>query len=184
MCPAAQSNGHNGPWLVEELFPGEAAQGDDLVVGLEDAIGQPVLADELPDILDRIELRGARRQGEDSDIGRNDQFVGGVPSRLIHHEYGMGAGRYLGGDFLQVPLHGLGIAAGQDEGGTDASLGTDGAEDVDRLGALVLERDGTRAASSPASRDLVLLSDPGFVLPPDLYVGSWRQGGPDFCQRG
>ena len=29
---------------------------DDILAAVEDAIGEPVLADELPDVLDRIEL--------------------------------------------------------------------------------------------------------------------------------
>jgi hypothetical protein len=32
---------------------------DDIVIGCEDAVRQPVIAHELPDILDRIELGGA-----------------------------------------------------------------------------------------------------------------------------
>ena len=42
---------------------------DDVVVGIEDAVGQPVVAHELPDVLDRIELGRAWRQGENSDVG-------------------------------------------------------------------------------------------------------------------
>ena len=63
-----------------------------------------------------------------------------------------------------MPLHGLGVAAGQDEGCPDAALGTDGAEDIGRLGALVLGGPGPGAAFRPAPGDLVLLADPRFVL--------------------
>lgn len=42
----------------------------------------------------------------------------------------MGARRDLGGDLVHMPLHGLGVATGQDEGGTDTTLGADGPEDV------------------------------------------------------
>ena len=50
----------------------------------------------------------------------------------------MGALADLRRDFVEMPLHGLGVAAGQDEAGADAAGGTDGAEDVGRFGALVL----------------------------------------------
>ena len=40
--------------------------GDDVVVALEDAIGEVVVAQELPDVLDRVEFRGARRQWKSS----------------------------------------------------------------------------------------------------------------------
>ena len=66
--------------------------------------------------------------------------------------------------------HGLGVAAGQDEAGALCLLGADGAEDVGRLGALIERRAGPGAALGPPARDLVLLSDAGLVLEPDLYV--------------
>jgi len=161
-----------------------AAQGDDLVIGFEDSVGEPVLADELPDVLDRVEFRRAGWQGQDGDVVRHGQLVGGVPSGLIHHEHCVGARPDLGGDLIEVPLHGQGVAARQDEGCADTALGADGAEDVGGLGALVMGRRGARPPLGPTPRDLVLLPDPGLVLPPDLYVGSWRQLGPDRRQLG
>ena len=51
-------------------------------------------------------------------------------SGLVDEEDGVGAWADLGRDFIQMPLHGLGVAAGQDKGRPDATLGTDGAEDI------------------------------------------------------
>jgi hypothetical protein len=48
MCPIAQSEGHDSPREVDELVPGVTAMVDDVVVGLEDAVGEPVVAHELP----------------------------------------------------------------------------------------------------------------------------------------
>ena len=101
---------------------------------------------------------------------------------LIEHDNGMGAGAHPGGDFLQIPLHGLGVAAGQDKGVANAALGTGGAEDIGRLGALIMGRAGAGSAPRPASGDLVLLSDPRFVLPPKLYLGVRRKSGADRLQ--
>lgn len=81
----------------------------------------------------------------------------------------MGAGGDLGGDLLEVPLHGRGVAARQHHGGADAARRADGTEDVGRLGALVVRRAGPCPATRPAPGDLVLLADPGLVLEPDLY---------------
>ena len=60
------------------------------------------------------------------------------------------------------------VAAGQDEARADAALGTDGAKDIGRFRALVLG--GRRPGSPwrPAPRQLGLLTDPGFILPPDF----------------
>jgi hypothetical protein len=64
-----------------------------------------------------------------------------------------------------------GIAPRQDQGRALAGLGTDGAEDVGRGGALIARRSGPRAALGPAAGEVVLLADPGLIAEPDLYVG-------------
>ena len=56
MCRAAQADGHNAPGLIDRTDPGEAALVEDVGVGYEDSVRQPVVAHELPDILDRIEF--------------------------------------------------------------------------------------------------------------------------------
>ncbi len=96
----------------------------------------------------------------------------------------MSAGAGLGCDFIEMPLHGLGIATGQDKGGANAAGGTDGAEDIGRLGALVLGCAGPGASFCPAPGNLVLLANPGFVLPPQLYCGVGGKFGPDFRHSG
>ena len=50
-----------------------AAVIDDIVVGFEDAVREPVVAHILPDIFNRIELWAFRRQGENGDVGGNEQ---------------------------------------------------------------------------------------------------------------
>jgi len=64
MCPLAQIDGHDAPRLIDEAVPGEAAVVDDVIVGFEDAIGQPVVTHELPYILDRAQLGAAWRQAQ------------------------------------------------------------------------------------------------------------------------
>src|SRR5256885_7856707 len=62
MGPLAQSDGHDAPRLVDELVPCRTTMVDEIVVGFEDAVGEPVVAHELPDVLDRVELWALRRQ--------------------------------------------------------------------------------------------------------------------------
>ncbi len=107
-----------------------------------------------------------------------------MPSCLIDDQNGVRARRYLGRDLIEMPLHGLGVAAWQDEGRADAPRGTDGAENPGRLGALVLGRSGPGSSFRPAPGDLGFLSNSGFVLPPNLYRGVGRERGSDFCQFG
>ena len=56
MCAVAGSDGPDGPRLIDELVPCSAAEGEDVLIGIENAVGEPVLTHELPDVLDRIEL--------------------------------------------------------------------------------------------------------------------------------
>src|SRR6266576_6937181 len=48
--PLAQSDGHDAPRLVDELVPCRTTMVDEIVVGFEDAVGEPVVAHELPDV--------------------------------------------------------------------------------------------------------------------------------------
>ena len=64
---------------------------DDIVIAPEDPIVEPVLAQEAPDVFDRIELGRARRQGQEGDVLGQLQFWGGMPSGAIEEEDGMGA---------------------------------------------------------------------------------------------
>ncbi len=82
----------------------------------------------------------------------------------------MSAGGDGSGYFLEMKVHGIGVAAGQDETSADASGRTDGAEDVGRTRALIPGRRGPRSSFRPTPRDLILLADPGFVLEPYFYV--------------
>ncbi len=111
-------------------------------------------------------------------------MIGEMPAGLIDDEDGMGAGGDGERDFLQVKVHGVGVAAGQDEARADPSGRTDGAEDIGRTGALILGRRGPRSPFRPAPSDLVLLADPGFVLEPNLYVRVWREAVADFRHSG
>jgi len=95
MGPFPITDGHDLPGLFDELVPGFATERDDVVVGFEDPVGEPVVADELPDVLDGIEFRGSRRQRQERDVGWDRQLVGGVPAGLIKQDDAMGARRDL-----------------------------------------------------------------------------------------
>lgn len=169
MGPIAQSDGGDPPGLIDEAVPGEAAMAEDIAVGCEDAIGQLVVPHELPDVLDRVQLRRLRRQRQQGDVVGHWQLRRGVPAGLVEQEDGMGAGRDGARDLFQMQGHGVGGAAGQDQGGALSFGRADGAEDVDRAGSLIVRRRRPCAAARPAAGDLVLLADPRLVLEPDLY---------------
>ena len=84
MSPCSQSDGHDAPRLIGEAVPGEAAIIEDVVVGFEDAVRQPVISHELPDVFDRIELGAFRRQWQQGDVGRDDRGLSSNGTENLH----------------------------------------------------------------------------------------------------
>lgn len=93
-----------------------------------------------------------------------------MPASLIDKEARMGARRDLCRDLGQMQVHRFGVAGGQNEPGSLALLGADGAKNIGRCRALIFRGARARAALGPASRDLVFLADTRFVCKPDLYL--------------
>jgi hypothetical protein len=184
MSPCALTDGADAPGLVDELVPGLATVSDDIVVAVEDSVGEPVVAEELPDVLDRVELGRPRWQWQEGDVVGHNQLPGNMPARLVEQEHGMGPGCYRAADLEEMGLHRFGVAPGHDEPGA-LSLGrADGPEDVGPFGALVVRCPRPSAATGPAAGDLVLLADPGLIREPDLYQLAWGRGLRDLRQAG
>lgn len=99
-----------------------------------------------------------------------------MPTGLIHEQHGVSAGRDVQRDLGEVQVHGVGVAERQDQAGRFALLRADRTEDVGGFGALIVRRRRARSPFRPSPRDLVLLSDPGLVLEPNLYRRAAREG--------
>ena len=155
MRPFAHAEGHDLPWLVDEVVPGLAAQRDDVFVGFEDPVRQPVVAHELPDILHRVQLGRSWRQRQDGDVVGDRQLGRQVPTGLIDDQHRMGAGIDGGTDLDEVRRHGVGVAPGHDQPGALPLRGTDRAEDIGPFGALVAGRPRARATSGPSACELI-----------------------------
>ena len=93
-----------------------------------------------------------------------------MPASLIDKEGRMGARRDLRRDLGQMQVHRFGVAGGQNEPGTLALFGANGAKNIGRCRTLIFRGARARAALGPASRNLILLADTRFVLKPDLYL--------------
>ena len=96
----------------------------------------------------------------------------------------MGSGIDRRADLGQMRLHGVGIAPGHDQARALALCRADRSEDIRPFGALIVGRPRSGSALGPAAGDLVLLADSGFVLPPQLYLGSGREAFADILQLG
>ena len=117
----------------------------------------------------RVQLRALCRQGDERDVGREDQPAREMPAGLIGQHNGVRARRDLGGDFGQVQVHRLGVATRHDERRALAVQGADRAEDIGRLGSLICWRARARSTLGPTAGDLVLLADARLVGEPDFY---------------
>ena len=54
MGPLSAADGHDAPRLINELVSGLAALADDVVMRGKDAVVEPIVAHELPDVIDRL----------------------------------------------------------------------------------------------------------------------------------
>jgi hypothetical protein len=67
MRPFTPSDDHDVSWLNDELVPRPAAMVVDIIVGGEGAVGEPLDAHELPNILKRVQLGAFGSQSDDGD---------------------------------------------------------------------------------------------------------------------
>lgn len=119
----------------------------------------------MPDVLGGIELGRTRRQRQESDVGRDIERLGGMPTGLIEDQDGVGLVRDLAGE---VKLHRRRIAGRQNQCSGSAALRADCTEQIGRLGALIVIDARPGALLRPPVGQLVLLPDPHPVLEPDL----------------
>ena len=94
-----------------------------------------------------------------------------MPAGLIQEENGVGARGDLGGDLVEMKLHGFGVAEREDEGRASSTFGADRTEQIGRLGALIMDGSGARARPGPAIGELVFLADAHLVVEPDPGSG-------------
>jgi len=106
---------------------------------------------------------------------RNLELVGRVPPGLVEQHDRVRAGRDVTGDLVEMLLHRLGIGRRHRQGGAEVAGGTDRAEQIRALVALVgrLARAGSLAR--PLVDEAVLLADPHLILEPQLDPGAERQ---------
>ena len=151
-------------WDGAEAVPGVAAGGDDGVVGVEDAGVEEVVFEELPQILDRVELRAVGRQWQQADVVGHAQPLGAMPASLVEDHHGVGIHSDLGRDLGQMQVHGRGLDQREDERGGPLARRAHGREAVGGGEALVLGLPRPAATACPLAGQLALLADAGLVL--------------------
>ena len=175
MGPIAQADGCNLVGQFEEPVPSVAGSVEDGLVAVEDAVGEPVLPQELPEILDWIELGRARRQVDRDDVGGHLEAACGVPGRPVEQQHRTGTFGDTSCDDFEMGLHGLRVGGGQDESRPLVLGRTDGTEQEGAIVALILGLARPGAFARPQPGKAILLADPRFVLEPDLDGSVWAQ---------
>ena len=143
---------------------------DSVVVTFEYAVGEPVLTEELPDVFDRVQFGCSWWQRQQGGVGGHLQAARAVPACLIEDDDSVRVWGYMQRNLGKMGAHSVGIAPRQNQYCALALRRTNRAEEVNRLGALILGRYGSVATLGPAPGDAVLLTDTGFVLKPNFYA--------------
>ena len=126
---------------------------------MEDPVRQPVVAQELPDVFDRVQLGAFRRKWHERDVGRHDEMA-----RQCHPAWSRRRTACLPGATRSRSRPGAGSSprcrSGAGRARHPCRVRAYGPEDVGGGRALVVRGGWPRPASGPAPRDLVLLADP------------------------
>ena len=132
-------------------------------------------AEILPDVLDRVQLRGPRRQEDRCDVFGHVELAGDVPPGPVEKHHGMCALGDVVRDFVEVELHHVGVGIGKRQGRPDAPRWADRAKQIGVVVALVGRLPGPRSAPGPLPNLAVLLADAGLVFKPDFNRRCLRQ---------
>lgn len=154
--------------MGDEVSPGFASGVDDGVIALEDAVREPVGAEELPDILDGVQLWSARGQKDQRHVPGDVERARGVPAGAVEQQDSVRVFGDRAGDFVEVELHRCCVGVGHGERRAGSARRTNRPEQPGALITLVGGLARPRSASCPLADDSVLLTDPGLVLEPDL----------------
>ena len=136
--------------------------------GVAERLESQILAEVLPDVLDRVQLGRARWQQDDGEVLGDLERVGAVPPGAVHQDDAMGLGGDVAADLVEMHLHGGCVGEGEHESGTLGSHGTDCAKEVGVRVALIGGQAWPCSLLRPNAHTPVLLSRPGRVLEPDL----------------
>lgn len=168
MRPRSEANGCDTPRLGFKFAPSVATVGDDIFVVFEDAVREPVVTHELPEIFDGIEFRASWRQWQEGNIVGNDECSCCMPASLIKHENAVSVWADVCGDDFQMLCHGVAIGPRHDQASSFTVTGADRAKQPDRSCALIFWGTWPRPTLGPTPREFGFLPYAGFVLEPDF----------------
>ena len=112
-----------------KCIPSVAASLDDCIVVVEDSVAELVLAQILPDVLDRIEFGRIGWKFKQADVVRDLELSAGLmPSGAVEQDDGMASKCDVATDLVEMQVHGLAVGQWQNEGNAFVVRRADGAE--------------------------------------------------------
>jgi hypothetical protein len=114
-----------------------------------------VLAEELPDILDRVQLGRIGRQRQQAEVVGHLQLAARlVPAGAVERDDGVRARRDLAADLGEVLIHGVAVGDRRHQAGLHTADRADGTEQVGPAVALVARRGRTATLVGPHPRQV------------------------------
>ena len=153
--------------LIEEV-PRLAGFLNNVLVTVEDGVGEFVFAQILPDVFHAVEFGRVARQADQGDIAGHDEAIAAVIPCAIKENCGMGTGAHHLADGVEMQPHDLGIGFGRDDGCSNGAAWASGSEEIGPTVALIPRRAWAGSAFGPDAGQGALLADAGFVLEPDF----------------
>lgn len=142
----------------------------------------------MPQPFDRIEFRGVRRQGQKRDVLGNRQSLGSMPAGIVQHQHHMTCCPNVLADRVEVQLHHVRVGPRKNQRTRIPRHRIHRTIQINPL-IFVLQRNNRSATlGSPDVAEASLLSEPRFILQPDLYLsvgvlfldGLDKKGAPSF----
>src|SRR5665213_1746252 len=84
------------------------------IEAVEDAVVKSLLAQLVPDVLDRVEFGCVRRQAQKPHVGWRPKLAAGVPARTVEHHHDVLV-RVASSDFIAEQLHTVRVDVRQDQ---------------------------------------------------------------------
>ena len=91
-----------------------------------------------------------------------------MPPGAVQRQYGKGTRGDPPANFLQMPVHRVDIGVRQHEPSAHPACWANGAEQIGPFVTLIAQRRGAAATLGPNAGQTALLTNTGFVLPPQL----------------
>jgi hypothetical protein len=165
MGHSAVPDGRDALGPTGQFVPSMAAMIDDLVVGVEDVRGEPVITHELSGIFDGIALWTFRWQRDDVDVSNEDERNGSS-------------------EFGTMQVHRVGRAERWGKPGTATQGGAYRPKHTGRCCSLIMRCRWACSALRPPAHDLLFLTYARLVVDPSFYHSAVREACANLFQFG